>query len=257
MPDPNKDSKKSRIITKMRIHEVSLAANPMNEFPYLTIKEGGKLMPTAVEKLVATLALKSEGFPEVVKEHLKPLAIEKLTLKDILEAMKELGFTENSFIPEGSVIIKKDEVVNRDTHDVVPKGTWEAKKEDKYANLSPEVKKEMEEQAKTIKELKMKNLMSDLAAVVGQEIAKELTPFWTNISEKEQNFILSTIKGLQKLVKDLGGAQGSQEEKDAIFTKAQMDKEVKEIAKNEKLSETDALILWAERNPEKQAKLAA
>jgi hypothetical protein len=258
MPDDKTQKGKCRMIKKMRIHEVSLAAQPMNQFPYLTIKEGGKLMPTAVYKLVASLALKSQEISEAVKEELKAIAAKDITFKDFLEAMRDLGFKEDSFIPDGMALIKKDEVVNRETHDIVPKGTWTAKEKDKYAELSPDVRKEIEDQKKEIESLKETNLKKDLSVQVGEEVAKELTPFFSKITKEQGQFIVSTITGLQKAVKELGGKKGlDTSEKEAVVTKEQMDKEVKEIAEKEKISETDAMVLWAERNPEKAAKLAA
>lgn len=255
MPDAVEKGKKCRI-KKMRIHETSLAGNPMNGFSYLTIKEGGKLMPTAIHKLVASLALKSKDISEVVKEELKTFASQEIVPKDFTEAMKELGLKEDSLIPDGMLLINKDEVVNKETHDIVPKGTWEAKKEDKYAQLDPAIRKEIDAQAATIKELTLKNLQSDLATQVGIEVAKEITPFFGKLETKEATFLTTTISSLQKMVKDLGGKIGAVVKEETVCTKEQMEKEVKEISEKEKVSETDAMILWATRNPEKQAQLS-
>jgi hypothetical protein len=256
MPNLNTEPKKSRI-KKMRIHEVSLAGNPMNGFPYLTIKEGGILMPTAIHKLVASLALKSKEISEVVKEELKAIASSDISVKDFLDAMRELGLKESDLVPDGKALVAKDEIVNKETHDIVLKGSWEAKKTDKYAQLDPEVRKELDAQKATIKELQLTNLTASLTNQVGEAVAKEIVPFYGKLEEKEATALVALISAQQKMIKDLGGSIGKVvKEETNVVTKETMQTEVEKIAKEEKISQTDAMIRWAERNPERQAQLS-
>ena len=255
MLDTKLENKKSRI-KKMRVHETSLAGNPMNGFSYLTIKEGGILMPTAIQKLVASLALKSKEISEVVKEELKAFASSDISFKDFLAAMRELGLKDDFPIPEGQVLIAKDEVVNKETHDIVLKGSWEAKKVDKYATLDPAVRKELDDQAAVIKELKTAALTTSLTSQIGEAVAKEIVPFYGKLETKEATTLIGIIASQQKMIKDLGGKVGNVvKEESTIVTKDQMDAEVAKIAKEKNISETDAMILWAELNPERQSQL--
>ncbi len=255
MSGSSEKGKKCRI-KKMRVHEVSLAAYPKNNFSFLTQKEGGKGMPTPIGKLLAYLAVKSSDVAEIVKEELRKDAPSEITAKDIIEAAKELGIKAEDFIPEGKVLANKDDIVDRSKFDVVEKGTWTKNTEDPYAGMSATAKEKQISLEKEVAALKEQNVRNELGAALGTEVAKELTPIYMTLKDTAQTYLVNLIGGLQKAVKDLGAKIGTniQENPNAI-SQEQMTKEAQKIADDEKIPLSDAMIKWAERNPEKAANL--
>jgi hypothetical protein len=255
MPETS-GTKKNYRITKMRVHEVSLAAFPKNNLEFILKKEGGIGMPSAIGKLLAFLAVKSADVAEIVKEELKKDAPKEITAKDLMEAAKELGIKMEVEVPEGSIIAKKEDVIDRTKFDVVEKGSWLPNESDPYKGLTPAMKERVIALEKETAILKEKDVQNTLAASVGMELAKEMTKFYMTLSEKDQSFLVATISGLQTAVKELGAARGvkTSDNPNAI-TQSQMEAEAQKIAKDENIPVSDAMIKWAERNPEKAANL--
>jgi hypothetical protein len=254
MPEPNSGTKTYKV-KKLRVHEVSLATYPKNEFSFITIKEGGKHM-SAIFKLIASLSQKSDKIPEAMKEELKAGASE-ITVKDFLEAMTEAGIKANDLLaafPGKKVIDEKDfvdktkfDVVEKAKFDVVEKGTWELKKKEPEVTLPPEVKKQLEAQDKEIATLKKDKTLGTLKEKLGEDIAKGLVDAIPKLSEAESTFVMATIEGLQKVVKDLGKKIGENGQLD-MASKEARENAIKKIAEEKKINITDATIEWAKAN---------
>jgi hypothetical protein len=254
MPDLDTGTK-TRRIKRIRVHEVSLASFPKNDFPFITIKEGGKHM-SAIFKLIASLSQKSDKIPEAMKEELK-VGASDITVKDFLEAMTEAGikpielfaaFPGKKLIDEKDFVDKtKFDVVDKAKFDVVEKGTWDLKKVEPKPP-DPEMKKQLDTQAIEIAALKKDKAMATLKEKLGEAIAVGLVDATPKLSEVESKFIVDTIEGLQKAVKDLGVKLGELGQPD-MATKDKREATIKKIAEEKKINITDATIEWAKANP--------
>lgn len=250
MPDP---AKKNLLIKKMRIAEVSLAHAPMNEFEFLIIKEKGGQM-NQVLRLVASLSMTSKEVPEAFKEELKQFAADKLTAEDFLTVMKELGINVPTTIPEGQILIKKEDVVDKDKFDIVPKGTWQDKVKDPYEGLSPEIKERLNKQDETIAQLQTEKELGSLTNLLGEEVAKEIQPM--KLSKEHQQTIITRILGYQKAIKDLGAMHSApNQEKELQKEQARIDKEVEILAKERGLPLNLAFVEWCKEHPNEAAKM--
>lgn len=250
------DSKKKFRVTRMRVCEVSLAANPKNQFPFLVIKDKGGYMDKFI-KLIAALAAKSSDIPEALKEDLKKVDTTSLNEADVIEALKEIGITiEANNIPDDSIVVKKDEVVDRTKFDVVEKDSWIPKPKDMFANLPQEIKDRLLANEADIAAFKKDKLNTALSKTMGEEIAKDVLDVALKMEEKDLSIFTKIISGLQQVIKDLGGPIGKKLlDDDGDVTRSVFDKEVAAIAKEMNIDEVAASVEWAKRNPERASKL--
>jgi hypothetical protein len=129
----------------------------------------------------------------------------------------------------------------------VEKGTWDPKKVEPKP-LDPEVKKQLDTQATEIAALKKDKAMATLKEKLGEAIAIGLVDATPKLSEVESKFIIDTIEGLQKAVKDLGVKLGELGQPD-VANKDKREAAIKKISEEKKINITDATIEWAKANP--------
>ncbi len=238
-------------IKRIRVQEVSLAANPKTGKKFVVIKDslqGGPIMDKIL-KLMAFLTTKSDDIPEVVKEELKDIQ-KDVSTADVLEVFKDF-FT--SYIVEQ----KKDNLRLVDTgkFDVVEKDTWQPKVNDKKElNLPEEVKKELEDNRNRIKELRLDGFKKTLDAKVGASLIPSFEVLFDKVDDTAITNILDVVKFQQDIINELGKAQLSKEND----IKARLDvveAEIAKIAKEQNISQTDAWAIYAKQHPEKIAEL--
>jgi hypothetical protein len=202
---------------------------------------------SAIFKLIASLSQKSDKVPEAMKEELKTSASD-VTAKDFLAAMTEAGIKPTELFAEfpGKKFIDEKDFVDKAKFDVVEKGTWDPKKKDPV--VDPEVKKQLDTQANEIAALKKDKTLSTLKEKLGEAIAVGLVDVAPKLSDVESKFIIDTIEGLQKAVKELGVKLGENGQIDAT-NKDKREAAIKKIAEDKKINITQATIEWAKANP--------
>lgn len=115
--------------------------------------------------------------------------------------------------------------------------------------------KSAEALAEENKKLKRANLLQTLTTRVGAEHANKLISLAEKLEASEVDAIAGIIEIQQKVINDLGEKKGSGGGSDVLITEAQAKLEVKKIAHETGLSESDAWIEWAKANPLKAAAL--
>ena len=213
-----------RIINKARVYEVSLAAFPKNRESWILIKE--EEMDKLVT-LIANLAQKAD-VPEVVKEELKEFCAD-ISTDEMADILKEAGVK----LPVEEKIIK-DEEIQKEFDELKKKYEAEASK----AKL---LQKEFEKLEKELFKKEISEKVSD------SETVDMLVSMVGKVEKDEILKLADKMSGISKLVKDIHGVTGQNDE-DANQI---IESEIKKIMKEEGIeSRADALVILAERKPE-------
>jgi len=250
---------------KLRVHEVSLAANPKNRQRFILVKDKGGIM-NKLANFLALIASKAD-VSEVIKEELKDTDT-KLNKTDIIACLKDLGisFEAKDFMAEGESVVKTAEVeiVKKDSDmkvvdttkfDVLAKDSYTLKEEHKYANLDPEIRKDIEDSKKTILQLRKDRFVNDVVQKIGKEHAEKFEVLFDSIESDALDSILNVVVSLQETIKDLGKKVGSVELDGLNENEATITREVEKLAKDQKISVSDAWVEYAKANPEKMKSL--
>lgn len=237
-------------IMKLRVQEVSLAAFPKNGKKFIIIKDtikGGSNMDRVL-KIMAFLSTKTAEVPEVVKEELKDIT-KDVSTADVLEVFKELF---GGYIVEP----KKDttQVVDTTKFDVVTKGSWTLKPENKELELPEPIKKELEDNRKLIADLRLKEFKKDVADKVGDKLAKEFDPLFGKLADTDIAKFLDLVRFQQDIINELGKAQLVKGNAYAVKS-AEIEANVKKLAEERKISVYDAWPIYAKEHADEIAAL--